>query len=166
MWDRENGKPADLYVKFIGAEQPLRISRSEGTVCNPAWSPDGQYVAFQRGSGSHGTFIVPALTGPERKLSDDGPCLGLAWSRDGKFLVFPSKDSAAVPWHIAALSLDTMEEHRITSPPPNTIGDHRPCISPDSRTVAYARVSSPAVTDLYLSSIEGGGTSGGAVVVM
>ena len=156
VWDRDDGKPADLYVKFIGAEQPLRISRSEGSVCNPAWSPDGQYVAFQRSSGSQGTFIVPALTGPERRVSGQSACLGLSWSRDGKFLVFPAKDSAAEPWHIAVFSLDTMEEHRITSPPPNTIGDHRPCISPDSRTVAYARVSSPAVTDLYLSSIEGG----------
>src|SRR5438477_8609222 len=25
VWDREDGKPADLYVKFIGAEQRLRI---------------------------------------------------------------------------------------------------------------------------------------------
>jgi Tol biopolymer transport system component/DNA-binding winged helix-turn-helix (wHTH) protein len=156
VWDRDDGKPADLYVKFIGAEQPLRISRSDAPVCNPAWSPDGQYVAYQRGGVSHGTFIVPALTGPERKLSDDGACLGLSWSRDGKFLVFPAKDSAAEPWHIAVFSLDTMEEHRITSPAPNTIGDHLPCVSPDSKTVAYARLSSPGVTDLYLSPIGGG----------
>jgi Tol biopolymer transport system component/DNA-binding winged helix-turn-helix (wHTH) protein len=157
VWDRLDGKPADLYVKFIGAEEPLRLSHSTGSVCVAAWSPDGQYVAFSRSSGVQGIFIVPALTGPERKLSDESACIGLAWSRDGKFLVFPSKDSAAVPWHIAALSLETMQEHRITSPPSNAIGDHRLCVSPDSKTVAYTRVTSPAVTDLYLSPIEGGG---------
>ena len=156
IWDRLDGKPADLYVKLIGAEEPLRLSHSNGSVCVAAWSPDGRYVAFSRSSGSQGIFIVPALTGPERKVRDESACLGLAWSRNGKFLVFPSKGSAAVPWHIAALSLETMEEYRITSPPPNTIGDHRPCVSPDSKTVAYARVSSPAVTDLYLSPIAGG----------
>jgi Tol biopolymer transport system component/DNA-binding winged helix-turn-helix (wHTH) protein len=156
VWDRFDGKPADLYVKFIGAEEPLRLSHSTGSVCAATWSPDGQYVAFGRSSGSAGTFIVPALTGPERKVSDEAACQGLSWSRDGKFLVFPSKDSASVPWHIAALSLETMEKHRITTPPPNSIGDHLPCVSPDSKTVAYARYISPGVTYSYVSPIEGG----------
>src|SRR5206468_9238674 len=47
----------------------------------------------QRSSGSQGTFIVPALTGPERRLSNQSACLGLTWSRVGKFLAFPAKDS-------------------------------------------------------------------------
>ena len=156
VWTHDIGWNAGLYVKFIGGEQPLRISQEPGSVCHPAWSPDGRYLAFQRSSGSQGTFIAPALTGPERRLSNQSACLGLTWSRDGKFLAFPAKDSAAEPWHISVLSLDTLKERRVTSPPSNSIGDHHPSFGPDSEMLAFTRLSSPGVTDLYIQPIDDG----------
>ena len=141
-----------------GGEDPSRLTRGAGPVCFPTWSPDGGHAYQGCSSGSCGTFIVPALGGPERKLASESACLGLSWSPDGKFLTFPAKDSAAEPWHIAVFSLDTMDQRRVTSPPANVVGDHHPSFSPDSKTVAFTRLSSPSVTDIHLASIQDGQT--------
>jgi DNA-binding winged helix-turn-helix (wHTH) protein len=45
LWDQGALDKTDLYVKLIGAEQPLRITYREGGICNAAWSPDGRYIA-------------------------------------------------------------------------------------------------------------------------
>lgn len=156
LWDQGLSEKTDLYVKLIGAEQPLRITHREGGICNVAWSPDGRYLAFQSEGASPGTFLVPALTGPERKVSGNGMCLGLSWSPDGKYLAFPGKDSPTGPWRIAILSLDSLEERWVTFPETRIVGDHQPCFAPDSKSVAYMRIRNEWVTDLYVSSIEGG----------
>jgi len=159
VWTKYPRKDNGIYVKLVGGEDPLRLTQGAGPVCFPTWSPDGGHISYQGcSSGSCGTFVVPALGGPERKLTSASACLGLSWSSDGKFLTFPAKDSAAEPWHIAVFSLDTMEQRPVTSPPANIIGDHHPSFSPDSKTVAFTRLSSPWVTDIYLASIQGGQT--------
>jgi len=99
-----------------------------------------------------------ALGGAERNLTDKAAGTGLSWSRDGKFLVFSARDSDADPFYIKLLSLETLEVRHISSPPASIIGDHQPSISPDGKTVAFNRISSPMVTDIYLTSIYGGET--------
>ena len=47
---------------------------------HPAWSPDGRYLVFDR--GSTGAFIIDLETGQERFFADD--CWYPAWSPDGK----------------------------------------------------------------------------------
>src|SRR5215472_8323049 len=67
---RLGSKGFDLYVKVIGSENLLRLTRqpSPDWIAS-AWSPDGTQIAFHRISGSDaGLYVVPALGGPERKL--------------------------------------------------------------------------------------------------
>ena len=155
--DPDTGRDSNVYVKLIGGEKPLRITQGSGRVCCPTWSPDGRYIAFNRCSGGpSGAYLVPSLGGPERKLTGRSACIGLSWSPDGKYLAFPNKDSAGDRWRIWVFSLDTMEERPISSPPANIIGDHQPAFSSDSKSVAFRRISSPQVTDIYLTSIDGG----------
>jgi Tol biopolymer transport system component/DNA-binding winged helix-turn-helix (wHTH) protein len=156
LWDQGLSDKTDLYVKLIDAEQPLRITHREGGICNVAWSPDGRYLAFQSEGASPGTFLVPALTGPERKVSTNAMCLGLSWSPDGKYLAFPGKDSPTGPYRIATLSLDSLEERWVTFPETHIVGDHQPCFAPDSKSIAFMRIRNEWVTDLYVASIKGG----------
>jgi Tol biopolymer transport system component/DNA-binding winged helix-turn-helix (wHTH) protein len=157
VWDGDSGRDTNVYVKFIGGEKPLQISKSGGSVYSPAWSPDGHYVAFERCSGGPcGSFLVPALGGAERKLSDKAAGIGLSWSSDGKLLVFSAKDSAADPFYISLLSLGTLERRHLSSPPAGMIGDYQPSFSPDGKTVAFNRISSPMVNDIYVTSVDGG----------
>jgi len=71
-WD---GNPAprakgfDLYVKALGSETLLRLTRHASEWISPTWSPDGTQIAFHRMAGADtGIYVVPALGGPERKL--------------------------------------------------------------------------------------------------
>ena len=163
VWDGEKGDNPDIYVKMIGAEQPLRLTSHPAADTNPAWSPDGRHIAFFRQSAeSSGFYLVPALGGPERKVADVFPYRIPAgantryYSPDGKFLVVADKNSSEEPFSLFSISIETGEKRRITAPPPGTEGDSYPDFSPDGKTLAFIRASSRATTDLYLVSPAGG----------
>ena len=60
---------ADLYVKQIGNEHAVRLTNHEADFIVPAWSPDGQNIAFGMvGKDGNGIFLVPALGGHELSL--------------------------------------------------------------------------------------------------
>jgi Tol biopolymer transport system component/DNA-binding winged helix-turn-helix (wHTH) protein len=94
-WDGEtNGAGYDLYVKVIGSENPLRITRHPSEKLSVAWSPDGRVIAISRVSkeGASGIFLVPPTGGPERKIYSRSSTYWygneLSWSPDGKYLAF------------------------------------------------------------------------------
>src|ERR1700722_1298668 len=94
-WDGEtNGAGYDVYVKVIGSENPLRITRHPSEKLSIAWSPDGRVIAISRVSkeGASGIFLVPPTGGPERKIYSRSSTYWygneLSWSPDGKYLAF------------------------------------------------------------------------------
>ncbi len=94
-WDGEtNGAGYDLYVKVIGSENPLRITRHPSEKLSIAWSPDGRDIAISRISKNEasGIFLVPPTGGPERKIYSRSSTYWygneLSWSSDGKYLAF------------------------------------------------------------------------------
>jgi Tol biopolymer transport system component/DNA-binding winged helix-turn-helix (wHTH) protein len=158
--EAENGRTADLFVKLIGGDSPVRLAQDLGLGSALSWSPDGRYIAFGRCPGPSGIWIIPALGGTERKLVDHYAygCefQGLSWSPDGKSLTLAGKPSPDEGWSIYRFSLETHEETRLTFPPPHTVGDHIPAFSPDGSRIAFRRISSPHVTDIYVVASEGG----------
>jgi Tol biopolymer transport system component/DNA-binding winged helix-turn-helix (wHTH) protein len=130
-WDGNppsGSKGFDLYVKVIGSENLLRLTRhpSEGWI-GSAWSPDGTRIAFHRIAGKDtGLYVVPALGGPEKKLrsTHEGGGVGAAisWSPDGKWIAFadslPSADTknqsiCCGNVRLYLLSLETLESKQI-----------------------------------------------------
>jgi Tol biopolymer transport system component/DNA-binding winged helix-turn-helix (wHTH) protein len=163
VWNGERENNADIYVKMIGAETPLRLTTDPGADNNPAWSPDSRYIAFMRQTpASSGVFLVPALGGAERKLADvfpyrpviNGNTLG--YSPDGKILVLPDKHMQAEPFSIFSVAVETGDKHKITSPPPGSFGDLYPAFSPDQKLLAFVRSESIAAADIYLMPASGG----------
>jgi Tol biopolymer transport system component/DNA-binding winged helix-turn-helix (wHTH) protein len=157
-WNGGSGPYFSLYVKLVGTEESLRLTRKASVDFNPVWSPDGRYIAFCRIlEGKTGIYILSALGGAERRVHEtlwgnqefneifwySGR---LAWSPDGKFLAFSdrasSNESAS---SIFLLTLDSLTIRRITSPQ-RSRGDFNPEFSPDGQTLAFNRGSQGVYT--------------------
>jgi eukaryotic-like serine/threonine-protein kinase len=176
IWTGEKNDSADLYVKLIGAGEPLRLTNTPGVEMSPAWSPDGRYVAFLRGKGEGlGFYIIPALGGAERKLADAYEWSwvslrpqALDWSPDGRTLAAVDKTSEDEPWGIYLISVETGERRRLTQPPAGYDGDQLVSFSPDGSRLAFVRTHF-AAGDIYTVPVAGGEpvriTSDGTAVV-
>jgi Tol biopolymer transport system component/DNA-binding winged helix-turn-helix (wHTH) protein len=148
-WNGGAGPHFSIYVKIVGTEESLRLTKDASIDFNPVWSPDGRYIAFCRIlKGETGIYIIPASGGTERRLretlwqdQDHYQALfsagGLSWSPDGKLLAYSDRasrnESAS---SIFLLSLDSSEVRRLTSSPSRW--DFNPEFSPDGQTLAFA----------------------------
>jgi Tol biopolymer transport system component/DNA-binding winged helix-turn-helix (wHTH) protein len=161
----EYGLDFDLYRKQVGSEKAVRLTTTHArTALAPAWSPDGRYIAYIRvGADYSGLYLVPALGGPERKLSDvpgdvyDDPFL--SWSPDSKWLAFPSLDnsrSSAVPagTRIFLLNIETLER-RILAYPSSCIYALGPAFSPAGDQIASYCADDLDVGGIYIQSVQG-----------
>jgi Tol biopolymer transport system component len=159
VWDGEKHDNPDIYVKSLSGERPLRITSDPAIDILPAWSPDGQRIAFVRiAHPQFNIYTVSSLgNGAERKLLTLSRHPGkISWSPDGKFLAVSDKDPGQTVASIFLFSPDTGEKHRLTLPPANIVGDLSPTFSPDGQSVAFIRATSDLTADLYVMPAAGG----------
>jgi Tol biopolymer transport system component len=163
IWDGENPVEGDLYVQLVGGERPLRLTHtSVGFICCADWSPNGLEIAFGRCDDSGGgIFIVPALGGPERKLTDVMCPFGDAgypkWIADGKSLLLADRCAPDGPRGMVVFSLETGKKRCLTAPPLySEFGDADAVLSPDGKTVAFQRSLTVNVPEIYTVALSGG----------
>jgi Tol biopolymer transport system component/predicted Ser/Thr protein kinase len=160
-WSGERDDNWDIYVKEIEGGAPVRLTANDAAELWPVWSPDGAYIAFSRLNGiDGGIHIIPATGGAERRVYsnwDNEQFPIIDWSPDGRFLALQDRSSPQGPFSVFLLSLETLEERRLTVPPePHYHGDCAPAFSPDGRTLAFMRYSSAGSQDIYVVPVEGG----------
>jgi Tol biopolymer transport system component len=158
-WTGEAGDNWDIYLKLVGTNSLLRLTKDPSPDYNPTWSPDGRYLAFVR-SGREGPaiFMVSAIGGEERKLASQGAG-SLSWTADGRFLAMVGSDAG--PSAIYLLSVESGARRRLTSPSSNLQGDMYPAVAPDGGSVAFARFSSLFAGDIYVLSLGADGAPKG-----
>jgi Tol biopolymer transport system component len=94
---------------------------------------------------------VPALGGPEQALAHGLIGSRVSFTPDGRAVVVPIRDSQDGGLGLFLLDLATGARRRLTTPPPaNWAGDQAPTVSPDGRTVAFARALTRANSEIYL----------------
>jgi Tol biopolymer transport system component len=107
----EGQAPLSIFLVSIESLEKRKLtSPPVGSVgdCAPAISPDGRTVAFNRVSTSGGIYVVPVSGGePTRLTRDQLPfCERLAWTADGRELVFSSSggapESSSSLWRVSA----------------------------------------------------------------
>jgi Tol biopolymer transport system component len=91
-----DGSRADVVAEFAAATYYLY----------PRWSPDGQWIAFQRGdSVRFDVFVAPAAGGEPRQVTRDNNMMsGFAWLPDSTGIVYSSSRGGTMPY-LPSLSL-------------------------------------------------------------
>lgn len=140
-----NGQPPgsfDIYVQLVGSAEPHPLSSDPAFEANPRWSPDDMQIAYLR-ADSQGkalnVWVMSAIGGPGRKLSDLPVSMGITWSPDGRYIV-----AAQEPPHSGAYLIPVLAgEPRalLRSAAPERI--QSPALSPDGRSLAYAACREP-----------------------
>jgi Tol biopolymer transport system component/DNA-binding winged helix-turn-helix (wHTH) protein len=159
VWSGSEGSDPQICVKLIDAGTQLRVTNLPGPVSFPAWSPDSQFIAYVRETAdASGYYIVSAIGGPERqvgKMARSGSG-GLDWFPDGKHLVVSQIAEGARASPLSTLAMDTGEQTILTKPPPGSVGDLSPAISPNGKMLAFVRMVASDVADLYVMFLDGG----------
>jgi Tol biopolymer transport system component len=158
LWDRDEGKGFDVYVKLIGEATPLRLTNAPTAIAGLAWSPDGHRLAVLRPEQG-GVFSISALGGPERRLValrfPASAHSGLDWSPDGKWLAVTDKDRGKERMGIFVISPDTGERRRLTNPV-SPFTDYLPVFSPDGSHVAFVRERGGLSGEVFGVPVRGG----------
>jgi serine/threonine protein kinase/WD40 repeat protein len=146
-WSGETQDNDDLYVQRIGSGGPLRLTTDPAVDFAPAWSPDGNWIAFLRGQlpGKSELRLIAPLGGPERKVADitiqqayiDPPLM--AWLPDSRSLIVVDAPGAGQREGLFVVSTDTGEKRPLFSSPSSTFADTSPAVSPDGRSIVFDR---------------------------
>jgi len=151
-WNGEKQDNVDIYVKIIGADaaQPLRLTSDPASDLDPAWSPDGRWIAFRRVTPiEHQILLISPLGGgAERKLCTlpcpAGHCSNrlwanrLSWSPDSNVLAFSDALWPHSAGRIFLLDVRTREKRLLDLPPAGGfMSATTPVFSPDGSKLAF-----------------------------
>jgi len=162
----ESGLDFDLYRKQVGSEKAVRLTTTHANEgLTPAWSPDGRYIAYIRvGTDYSGLYLVPALGGPVRKLSDVSDAVYLApflsWSPDSKWLAFPGPENSRSTdivsgARIYLLNVETLESRILPYPSSTCAAALGPAFSPAGDQIASYCADKFTVGRIYIQSVQG-----------
>jgi eukaryotic-like serine/threonine-protein kinase len=119
----------DVLVHQVSSEWPRRITDDPGDEIEPAFSPDGQTLAFATGDGR--VCVVPTLGGPAPRTLAKGGAASPAWSPDGRLVAFRRGQALHV------VEARGGEPRRVWAGGPLPVLG-RPAWSPDGRFLVFA----------------------------
>jgi serine/threonine protein kinase/Tol biopolymer transport system component len=95
-----NGKIQLVTAALDGSDVHVVLPSAVGYHRYPRWSPDGQWIGFQRGDGVRDDiFVVAANGGEPRRLTNDRNVIGgLTWLRSSDGIVYASSRGNTVPY--------------------------------------------------------------------
>lgn len=142
----------EIFLMDYDGERARRLTRT-GTLClSPAWSPDGEKLAYISFRGREPGIDIVDRNGRITRVPTGGGDLNSApdWSPDGGLLAYSSNRDGNSEIYVMALA--TGSERRLSF---NASIDSSPCWSPTGREIAFTsgRAGSPQI---YIMDESGG----------
>lgn len=163
LWDQGDGHPPDIRVQWAGEPSSTQVTKEEGHYSSPAWSPDGQALAYLRIERFGTDVLIRSLeNGGERQVARfTPPNYGfqyrlLDWSPDGQWLVASHAEAPDKPNSLFLVNVATGEKKALTKPEQMVGGDLDPHFSPDGRTITFIRHIQRSHQELYSIPFTGG----------
>jgi Tol biopolymer transport system component/predicted Ser/Thr protein kinase len=151
----------DIYVRRVGGSRSIVVAgdstRDESA---PAWSPDGQYIAFHEADSDGGIFIVGASGESPRRVTDSG--FHPAWSPEGRLIAYCSERVLDYTGRVGKSALWVVPA---AGGAPHKIYDGdavQPAWSPDGTRIAFWGLP-PSSTQRDLFTVPAGGGTAVAV---
>jgi TolB protein len=171
----DRGGPCNKEIFVINADGSglRRLTRNAGADSAPAWSPDGQKIAWT--SRGHGTgtdvFVMNADGSDQQNLTPKpGNQLEPRWSPDGHAILFtatpPGQPRSPAGWpydDVYAINADGSGLRNLTHTP--EAGERDPAWSPDGQHIAFSRLVAgpPWEVRIVVMNADGGGKHAVAV---
>ncbi|MCW5978845.1 MAG: PD40 domain-containing protein [Bryobacteraceae bacterium] len=159
-WNGMKQDNYDIYVKPAGAAGPERLTRHPAMDGSPAWSPDGQSIAFlrERSDGSSELLFTPSTGGPEEQIAivDASPWMGLSWSADGRYFAVPDRSGPDSRPVVTLITWPGGQSKVLAEAPPGAIEVRNPAFSPYGSILAFECLYSSWRGDIRLVSTAGG----------
>ena len=135
----EDSHSSILLLSIEDGQRKALVAQPDLYVTNPIRSPDGTAIAYVQGAGflAGDIYVVAASGGRARRVTSDGRSLnGLAWTADGKEIVFASNRGGL--WRLWRVSSSGGTPQQV-----NGVGEGAgaPTISPRGDRLAYVRTS-------------------------
>jgi Tol biopolymer transport system component len=150
---------ADIYLQSVGGQNPINLTKdSPDDDREPAFSPDGESIAFRSSRQGGGIFVMGRTGESVRRLTDSG--YSPAWSPDGTTIVYAMDDATvdgrAFVSALRTVTVATGEQRKIFD------GDAvQPSWSPHGLRIAYWKAFGGHLGQRDLSTIP---ASGGTAV--
>ncbi len=130
------GNTSDIFVIEPGDAAPRNLTNLRGSDSDPAWSPDGESIAFSsRRGGGEDIYVMDADGANVRQLTFGMGAILPSWTPDGSQIVFtgvaPGEVSNLDLWIVAT---DGGEPRRLTTDPGV---DNHPDWSPDGSKIVF-----------------------------
>lgn len=162
VWDGEDRANYDLYVTEPGAGRPRRLTRHPGRDLFPAWSADGNSIAFLRelSPGSVQLLVLDVRSGTERTLKVLAPgsaASSIAWMPDASAVAYAENtEPGGASSAIFAADGRSGSVRQLTFPKA-TQQDLYPAIDPSGTQLAFLRGGDAAWwRQIYLQPLASG----------
>ena len=100
-----SGEPGseDIYLQSVGGQTPINLTKdSTEADTEPAFSPDGERIAFRSERQGGGLFVMGRTGDSPRRITDSG--FNPVWSPDGSEVLYVTEDIGGSPFSRATTS--------------------------------------------------------------
>jgi eukaryotic-like serine/threonine-protein kinase len=145
----------EIFVQNLetGSETNLSNDTSAGD-SNPAWSPDGRYIAFQTfREGNNEVYVMDADGRNMRNISRNSFSneTDPAWSADGLWIAYTSDRNSTSDIFIT--SVNDGSTFQVTY---DFESDYQPAFSPDGRSMAFVSTRTNGMPGIYVMAFDPG----------